>query len=143
MKKFYQSECQCDRCKRACNKTRPCWGTPKDILKIINAGYGKKLMLDWWGNMVGDEIDFYMIVPAIKGYESYRAPIYPIGECTFYKDGLCELHNLKLKPLEGRLASIITQLKILIIYTKEYQTHGSQKLEIVYQHNGLMNFIKL
>lgn len=27
------------------------------------------------------------------------------GYCVFFKDGLCELHDKKLKPIEGKIIS--------------------------------------
>ena len=58
----------------------------------------RRLMLDWWV----DETDIMLLCPARSGSEGQAAPFYPIGQCTFQnKTGLCELHDLKLKPTEG------------------------------------------
>jgi hypothetical protein len=82
---------------------RPCWPSPEEALKLIEAGYGDRLMLDWW---VGDGENIYILAPAIKGLEGKDAPSWPDGMCTFQRDedSLCELHNKNLKPIEGRLA---------------------------------------
>ena len=37
----------CARGVRMCYHT-PCIGTPEDISKLLDAGYAKNLMLDWW-----------------------------------------------------------------------------------------------
>lgn len=97
-----ESECSCESCKKMCK--RPCWGTPEDIQKIIDAGFGDRLGIDYMTNE--DTSDTFMIQPVAKGYESKKAPFMPITKagCTFWKDGLCELHHLKLKPIGGRLA---------------------------------------
>jgi hypothetical protein len=215
LKNYKENVCNCNSCKEACAYTRPCWGTPQEIQKIIDAGFGDKLMLDCWAapdsadmidgyahNLMSaqearnpqdmkkgfylyrDEetgcikvlvvhnpnlletinlttivegkhrlqeeigglcfpgtgrikiklskeladliesnceyalIDFYMIVPAIRNFEQLKSPCRPIGECTFHnKNQLCDLHNLKLKPLEGKLASCShTRKDIYIIH---------------------------
>jgi hypothetical protein len=82
-------------------KDRPCWGTPEDIKKIIDAGFRDRLMFDYWS---GDP-DIYMLAPALVGYEGKNAPWWPNGKCTFLdQNDRCELHDLNLKPLEGRVA---------------------------------------
>jgi hypothetical protein len=62
-------------------------------------------MNDYWVGGGPNEEDIQILSPAIKGYEGLSAPFTPIGKCTFLtRDDLCELHDLGLKPLEGRLA---------------------------------------
>jgi hypothetical protein len=98
--KMYEIECSCDICSSMCHC--PCAPTVDEAEQLINAGYGNRLMLDdrSWGPS--------MLKPAYKSLEGKPTPdivlaYHPDG-CTFWKDGLCELHNLNLKPLEGRLA---------------------------------------
>ena len=78
----------------------PCSGTPHDMELLIEAGYANRLMYDDWCD--GER----MLKPALKGYEGETAPfiIATKGGCTFWKDNKCELHELKLKPLQGKLA---------------------------------------
>jgi len=100
------NECSCTICQQMCK--RPCWGTPEDAKKLIDAGYSHRLMRDYWGER--DENarqDIYILSPALKGYEGHKAPFYPRSSegCTFWKDGLCELHDLGLKPTEGKLST--------------------------------------
>jgi len=100
--------CTCERCVKAC-QTRPCWGTPEDIKKLIDGGFGNKLMEDWW---VEYPEDIIIISPACKGYEGCRAPeggsffmLSPslFGSCVFLnKENLCDIHIQK--PTEGREA---------------------------------------
>lgn len=102
MKKFKEVVCSCKTCVKMCEH-RPCWGTPEEIKKIIDAGYGSRLMMDYWVG-VGEE-DTDVPSPAIVGYEGRRAPFIPQGRCTFLNaENLCELHDKGLKPLEGRVA---------------------------------------
>jgi hypothetical protein len=100
---FPDVECQCTKCQSMC--WRPCFGTPDDIQKLIEAGYEDRLCLDnHCGFEKNAEID--LLSPALKGHESSFAPLMsgsPEG-CTFLKDGKCELHDKGLKPSQGRKA---------------------------------------
>lgn len=90
-------QCSCDKCKSLCRT--PCIGTPDDINALLGAGYGDRLATTLWG--VGMVLGLTsrpirMIQPALAEN----------GWCTFRRpDGLCELHEKGLKPLEGKLAS--------------------------------------
>ena len=92
-----ESVCACDKCKKMC-LTQPCLGTPDDIYKIIAAGHSSKLSLSYWlTGMVTDSFDrpVQMIQP--KALED--------GSCAFLDDqNLCTLHDLGLKPTEGKVA---------------------------------------
>ena len=100
MNKYKETECSCQKCKDMCRK-RVCWPTPEEADKLIDAGFSNRLMEDYWA----DEEDIMIICPAIKGYEGEFAPWWPTGGCCLQdKDGLCILHDLGLKPLEGRIA---------------------------------------
>jgi len=97
--------CSCDICKSMCD--RPCWPTPEEAKKLIEAGLAKKLMLDYWcGTENTPDID--LISPAVIGYEARKAPFFPSGKCTFFNEkGLCDIHHMK--PLEGRIADCKTK----------------------------------
>ena len=93
--------CTCDKCKAMCQI--PCAGSFEDIKKIIENGFEKRLMLGTYYRLNGDII---FLLPAYKGAECKNAGL-PVGErsCTFQtEEGLCELHDLGLKPTEGKLA---------------------------------------
>ena len=47
-----------------------------------------------------------IIKPALKGHEGRKAPWETRSHrgCTFWKKGKCELHEIGLKPLQGKLA---------------------------------------
>lgn len=87
--------CKCQKCKQQCQT--PCLGTPEDILRLINAGYKKRLAAtQWCVGMVLGKIGYpVLMVQAIREENGY---------CTFFHNGLCELHDLGLKPTEGRLS---------------------------------------
>lgn len=87
------TECSCLKCKSMCQNS-PCMGTPEDIQKIMDAGYGDKLMFSLWTDHKSANAPLPAIMP-IKG---------PRG-CVFQdKKGLCDLHAAGLKPTEGKLA---------------------------------------
>lgn len=92
-----ETACACDTCKNMCKK-QPCIGTPDDILKIIEAGHAKNLAQSTWmvGLLSGDvDKPVHMIQPlALED-----------GSCAFLDDNdLCTLHDLDLKPTEGKLS---------------------------------------
>jgi hypothetical protein len=80
---------------------RPCWGTPKEIKKLIEAGYAGRLMNDYWVGDGHNGDDIQIVSPSTVGSEGGHAPFFPIGNCTFLKDGLCEINSLK--PIEARI----------------------------------------
>ena len=41
-----ESSCACEKCSRMCHA--PCLGTPEDMQKLMDAGFGKRLMFDDW-----------------------------------------------------------------------------------------------
>lgn len=88
------TECTCPQCRTQCRT--PCLGTPDDILRIILAGYKDRLAPTMWGvGMVLGRLPYPVPMVQARGIDGY---------CTFFRDGLCELHDLGLKPTEGRLS---------------------------------------
>lgn len=88
------NSCSCEKCRNMCHV--PCLGTPEDIEKLVDAGYTSRLQPTEWlvGKLVGlTNRSITMIQPRQER-----------GWCTFYHNGLCELHDKGLKPTEGRLA---------------------------------------
>lgn len=118
MADFKEVICSCSRCVSMC-ENRPCWGTPEEIEAIIDAGFGDKLMIDYWE---ASPNNINMAQPAIIGYEKQRAPFWPRGRCAFLEKGLCTLHDKGLKPLEGRSADCKTHGLSREEYNKSLQT---------------------
>jgi hypothetical protein len=88
--------CTCDICRAYC--ARPGWWTVSEAARVIEAGYGERLMLE-----VSPERSFGVLSPAFKGNEGYFAlHTFATTGCTFYHNGLCELHGTGLAPLECR-----------------------------------------
>jgi Fe-S-cluster containining protein len=107
------TECSCTKCVEMC-ANRPCWGIPKDIQRLIDLGYAKRLMQDYWAGNFNDtpidadnfsaHYDIQIISPAIVNREGCSAPFMPFGRCTFLTaENKCEIHALK--PIEGRKAN--------------------------------------
>lgn len=133
--------CNCNAGVRMCKHT-PCIGTVDDIEKLINAGYAKNLMLDWWvgedsgvrkmnkifnkdeepeespqlfkrkikspGQKMHKENPFTedvpYLVPAVVGYGGKRAAFVKTGACNLLVNNQCSVHDLDLKPVQGRMA---------------------------------------
>lgn len=101
--------CTCSTCKAMCQV--PCWGTPEDIQKLIDAGYAKKLCIDQWELPWNEEEDYRpsidVLCPAQQGTHGWYMDYWRKGgNCVLHtKEGLCELHDLGLKPVEGRVAT--------------------------------------
>lgn len=93
-------QCKCEKCKQQCHT--PCLGTPHDILKLIKAGYADRLAwTDWEAGMLVGCTDHPIGMLQAKFDGDW---------CTFYHDGLCELHDKGLKPTEGKLSHHSTQI---------------------------------
>lgn len=91
------NECACNTCQNMCKKAA-CIGTPDDMMKLIDAGYTDRLDLYNWAGAIkhGIPIVENVVIPIFDKEK---------GCCTFFtEDGKCELHDLGLKPLEGKLA---------------------------------------
>lgn len=99
-----QNSCQCHKCQTMCQ--HPCWPTPDEAKAIIDAGYGPRLRADYW-RYKPNACDVLVLSGSLAGREGEIKPPWPSNGhsfCTFYRDGLCELHDKNLKPLEGALA---------------------------------------
>lgn len=78
--------CKCELCKMQCRT--PCKGTPEDMEAIIKAGFDDRIMLT-------ECLGVKLFTPR---YDREKK------SCTFFTNGLCELHDLGLKPTEGKLS---------------------------------------
>lgn len=87
-------QCKCKLCQQQCHT--PCLGTPQDILRLVEAGYTDRLAASEWaaGILMGITDHSITMVQAIQEGDY----------CTFFHDGLCELHDKGLKPTEGKLS---------------------------------------
>lgn len=97
--------CQCDVCLRMCKKA-PCFPTPAEARKLIQLGYGPKLMLNFWDIWDDDaqhNVEVMILSPARKGAEGGLFGDLRHG-CTLQENnGNCSVHRI-CKPIEGRLA---------------------------------------
>ncbi len=103
--------CTCAQCKELCR--RPCWPTPAEAKRLLAAGHGQELMLAWWEDARVRGGYIMVLCPAVQGHAGFYAPHPEDWEqygaerrCIMQTpEGLCRLHDVALKPLEGRLAS--------------------------------------
>lgn len=92
-----QVQCACDECKQMC-KTMSCLPTPSEALAIVDHGFLDKLQPVNWN--AGAKHGFPMTELYMPKFDAEK------GCCVFFTDdGLCQLHDLGLKPTEGRLAN--------------------------------------
>lgn len=90
----HSQSCSCEVCKSFCK--RPGWWTPEQTKEIIKVGYYNKIMLE-----ISPELTFGVLSPAFKGCEMNIAiNLFKENWCTFYHNGLCDLHNTPYLPLE-------------------------------------------
>jgi hypothetical protein len=78
-----------------------CMPTPDEARALIRAGYGARLATY---QVQPDPERFAWVGPAPAGSEGARGLPDSKRGCTFHVGGRCELHNLGLKPWEGRMA---------------------------------------
>ena len=91
------SSCKCSACRMAC-MVSPCFGTPEDMQKLIDAGYQDRLLPTIYMNP--ETLEEYPVIAPI-GINFVGA----LHRCTFLDSDMnCELHDKNLKPTEGKLA---------------------------------------
>lgn len=94
--------CTCARCVEMC-RTYACLPTPEEAESLINAGYGDRMMLDTRPAISDPKLLVLTLMPAMKGYERRISPMQlGISDCSFLVNERCALHDLDLKPLEGK-----------------------------------------
>lgn len=93
------SEDGCEKFRAGCSS--PCLGTPQDMLRLIEAGYGPNLeKFDWDEGLSSGAIDF--AVPIVR--------IAPTKDgCPFRNKKRCMLEADDLKPTGGRLTAPMPQ----------------------------------
>ena len=92
--------CACERCSAMCASST-CLPTPDEARALIRAGFADRLATYKFSP---HDTALRFVGPAPAGQEGARDVPHNRVACTFHKDGLCELHHIRLKPLEGRLA---------------------------------------
>lgn len=89
---------------------RPCWGTPNEFRRIIDAGFASKLMIDFWH---GGEAQIpgvgknpfnhnvFFLCGALAGKEGDIVGLNPTGKCSLLNEkDQCSIHDIK--PIQGR-----------------------------------------
>jgi hypothetical protein len=80
----------------------PCFPSPAEARKLIDLGYGAKLMLNSRQKYPEDR-EVFLICPAHKWAGGASDWSSSHRGCTLQKKGKCSIHNV-CKPIEGRLA---------------------------------------
>lgn len=102
--------CDCEECASAC-RFKPGWFKPGQA-EVLALGMGltlqqlfdQHLALDFLLDSSAAEADVWVLSPAITSSPPGREfPFNPIGTCTFFKNGLCQIHSLG-KPFECAVA---------------------------------------
>ncbi|MBQ8566754.1 MAG: hypothetical protein IJ445_04125 [Clostridia bacterium] len=86
--------CTCSVCRDYCK--RPGWWTVEQAESAISLGYANRIMME-----ISPDFNFAVLSPAFYGCEGFIATNEGfINGCNFLKNGLCELHNTDILPLE-------------------------------------------
>ena len=147
LKKMPIPECPgCKRGIRMCYNT-PCMGTVDDIERLINAGYAKNLMLDWWvgvetqikhtksGKNLKPDNEFTedvpYLVPAIVGRQGKQAPWNKKGRCNLLVDDQCSVHVIK--PVQGKASCCKVEPETIIVEGEEQ--YIDERIKILHTWN--------
>lgn len=95
--KYPPSEpCSCEICLAYCK--RPGWWTVREAKAAMQAGYGKRMMLE-----MAPDRSFGVLSPAFAGCEmDFAKEPQSRNGCGFLHDSKCELHGTGFQPLECR-----------------------------------------
>lgn len=103
--KFEKNNCSCNQCKLMCYVS-PCFPTPQDVDNLIRAGFEQNLKPTAYINL--DTLQRYdLIAPDSEQIITIdkNGNNIVLNKCVFLDDNnLCKLHDLGLKPIEGKLA---------------------------------------
>lgn len=92
--------CTCEKCRRMCAAS-VCVPTPDEARTLIRRGYASRMSL-YQPN--GNSPVNAFVAPSPTDPKARVLPNTNQGACTFFKEEKCQLHDIGLKPLEGRLA---------------------------------------
>ena len=98
-------DCSCKNCQNACRR-KPGWFKPGEAEKVasflglsLEELFKKSLAIDYWV-----ETNTFILAPATKsetgGLPGNVYSYFGKGECVFFKNGLCSIHDVK--PFECR-----------------------------------------
>ncbi len=92
-------DCKCDICTSACQK-RPGWFAPGEVAKAAvlkgmteQEFFDKYICVDYFAN---DENSIFVLAPGTtRATPGQEYPFNPHGQCVFFKNGLCDIHDAK------------------------------------------------
>ena len=116
-----ETSCKCNACKNMC-RVSPCFPTPAEADKLMELGYYNQL-----------KNTTYLDITTGQPYTVLAPELLSTG-CVFLTEkGLCELHEKKLKPLEGRLAHHeLPDMGLRAWVAAKWQTN--QGIDIIFKH---------
>ena len=136
VEKYPPSEaCSCDVCRGYCQ--RPGWWTVDEADKAIRLGYASRMMLE-----ISPERNFGVLSPAFKGNEMGCAlQIFSKNGCTFFINGLCELFETGIQPLECRFCHHDRKGEgTKCHFDLENDWHTKQGLELIIKWSSMIGF---
>jgi len=131
-----KESCTCDGCQNAC-RYKPGWFLPGQAERVaeylnitLNELFATRLGVDWY---TGDS-DTFLLAPALVESEPGREyPADPRGTCTFYRDGLCEIHPVRpfecAEYLHGEDKSIVDERHASV--AEAWQEHQAQIVQLL------------
>ena len=96
---YLPSSCDCESCQSA-YRYRPGWFLPEEINKLltyfkaidISELLGKdRFAIDWWN----DDEEILVLAPNIVGNDNMQYPTDPRGQCVFFRNSKCGIHEIK------------------------------------------------
>jgi len=104
--KYQAGECSCKECKSACSN-KPGWFSPAQIKPLakklgltVQELFKQHLQIDWWDRYPKNV--FVLSPRQTRGTGGTMFPANPKGECHWFKNGKCSIHELG-KPIECQL----------------------------------------
>jgi hypothetical protein len=89
---------ECNGCSKgvAMCHMRPCWGTVEDFKRIIDAGYSKQLMIDYYrSDSINKGENVYFLSGANNSNECSKANWNPKGKCSLLENDKCVVNAIK------------------------------------------------
>ena len=93
-------DCNCEKCCSACTN-KPGWFLPGEAERVaeflgidLKELFDEKLVVDYYFR--GTDKETFVLAPAITDIKpGGLMPMNPLGQCVFYKDGQCSIHDVK------------------------------------------------
>lgn len=127
--------CSCDVCINYCR--RPGWWTVGQARRAIEKGYASRMMLE-----ISPDFKFAVLSPAFYGCEGFIATNDGAKNgCNFLKEGMCELHDTDILPLECAFCHHERVGKGIVCHNEiSTQWHTLEAQKLVARWQKIVNF---